>query len=198
MSSLLTQSRSITSTNGLRSRLALRFSVPLFIPGNAATTFCHVVAWEVMFDTVSFQHFSLTKFSRLLNAVLIHGVTISRIGFIDYPLKHVPQFDLQQVSDTKVERFRFLCCCQKMDIDFVDVIRDVAIDITRTDSTFAAVRELSRSEAASDVQTVEASHEILPRPRISPIRNGRQPHVSSPLNFMTLDPNKQDLRAPLV
>jgi hypothetical protein len=112
---------------------------PSFHPGSAAAAFGHAVAWESAVDTVAFQHFIPSRFARLLNAVFMHAASITRMGFIDYPEKHRPKLELEQVTATCISRFWFLRCCPKMILDFLEgskhlsfmeelVLRDIAMD----------------------------------------------------------------------
>ena len=82
---------------------------PSFHPGNFAAAFGHAIGWEMKLNTLCFQCFMPTQFSRMLQSVLETTQTIHRIAFTDYTTSdRVPSFhQITSIYRTCVSSWQF-------------------------------------------------------------------------------------------
>jgi hypothetical protein len=93
---------------------------PSFHPGNFAPAVGQSIAWETAIDSVCFQTFAPTKFSQLLDNLIIYSVSVVRIIFSDYSQKRVPQFGTTHLQTSIITSWWFIRSCPETIIAWLD------------------------------------------------------------------------------
>ncbi|OHT16835.1 hypothetical protein TRFO_12923 [Tritrichomonas foetus] len=138
---------------------------PSLHPGNFAEAYGHAIAWEPKIDSVAFQSFAPTKYSRLIECLLQNAHHIHRIAYTDYKAKKLPQFNFH-VSQTSVKVWWFIRSCAELVLSWAQESRHLPpglTDILIANSHFTSdqfselVNLIHQSEPASHMTHFEFS-----------------------------------------
>ena len=102
---------------------------PSLHPGNFASAYGHAVAWETKLDSVAFQSFAPTKYSSMIESLLLNACTITRVAYTDYKPKKLPIFNMH-VPKTSVKLWWFLRCCADLILLWAEESRNLPVGLT--------------------------------------------------------------------